>query len=167
MRHFINLLFIVSFIGQIYAQSATPNVIASCGGFTTAAVGSVSWTIGEIRTETGGSAAAGAIATQGFQQPEPKVTVGTDELDFLENFTLFPNPSADEVTIAFSAKIPVAVNWEIISEDGRTVLFCQKNERLSGDFSEKIDISELGAGSYFFILKNETQVIRATKILKI
>lgn len=56
------------FSAGVSAQSLSPQVIASSGGFFSNGSGSLSWTLGETMTETftGGS----NQLTQGFQQPE-------------------------------------------------------------------------------------------------
>ena len=66
---------IISFIGLlsnwhmgiVNAQSLSPQVIATAGGYQTSAAGSLSFTIGETNTQTLTSATH--MLTQGFQQP--------------------------------------------------------------------------------------------------
>lgn len=66
------------------AQSLSPTVISSSGGYFTGAGGSLSWTLGEIATET--LINGGYILTQGFQQPVEGITItlNLDLLVFLE-----------------------------------------------------------------------------------
>ncbi len=52
---------------RLQAQTLNPNVIASAGGFSSTAAGSLSFTIGETNTKTLTSATH--MLTQGFQQP--------------------------------------------------------------------------------------------------
>ena len=54
-------------IGTSNAQSLSPQVIASSGGYQTSPAGSLSFTIGETNTQTLSSATH--MLTQGFQQP--------------------------------------------------------------------------------------------------
>src|ERR1035441_9853715 len=62
----IVLLFLIYLGGQ--AQTLTPKVNPSTGGYSTSGVGSLSWTIGEANTATlhGGT----SVLFQGAQQPE-------------------------------------------------------------------------------------------------
>ena len=61
------LLFIcISAVFAVQAQSLSPTVIAT-GGYATGTIASLSWTLGEIATETFSN--GGYIVTQGFQQP--------------------------------------------------------------------------------------------------
>jgi hypothetical protein len=63
------LILILSFaiVGYANAQSLSPTVVASSGDYFTGTNASLSWTLGEIATETFTS--GNYILTQGFQQP--------------------------------------------------------------------------------------------------
>ena len=63
------LILILSFaiVGYANAQSLSPTVVASSGDYFTGTNASLSWTLGEIATET--FTGGGYILTQGFQQP--------------------------------------------------------------------------------------------------
>jgi len=69
---------------SLFAQTLSPTVISSGGGYSTGSTVSLSWTLGELATETfiNGS----YILTQGFQQPVEGVTISInlDLLVFLE-----------------------------------------------------------------------------------
>ncbi len=56
------------------AQTLSPSVIPSAGGYFSAANGSLSWTLGETVTPT--LTAGSNMLTQGFQQPEVQVRTG-------------------------------------------------------------------------------------------
>lgn len=74
---FGNLLFVSAF-----CQTLTPDVIATSGDYFTETNGSITWTLGEIATQTYSS--GGNILTQGFQQPIGVTVQGVDILVFLE-----------------------------------------------------------------------------------
>ena len=75
------LLFIfVIFPAFIFAQSVSPEVVASAGDYYENANVSLSWTLGEIATET--YSTGNIILTQGFQQPFG-VTIHGIDLDML------------------------------------------------------------------------------------
>lgn len=76
-----NLLFIfVIFPILIYSQSVSPEVISSAGDYYEGANVSLSWTLGEIATETYSN--GNVILTQGFQQPFG-ITIHGIDLDVL------------------------------------------------------------------------------------
>src|SRR5687768_17317651 len=133
------LLTVLLFSGILFAnaQSLSPKVIASSGGFYTSGGVTLSWTLGETFTTTLSS--PNNILTQGFQQPYIKVTI-LNISAFIEGFYLggglmrpvlynaFPgthtNTDCDSVTIelhqttspyalSFSAKGIIDVNGDV------------------------------------------------------
>lgn len=52
----------------LFAQTLNPTVITTAGGYTTGATVSLSWTLGELATETLSN--SNLVLTQGFQQPD-------------------------------------------------------------------------------------------------
>ncbi|MBC7776690.1 MAG: T9SS type A sorting domain-containing protein [Phycisphaerae bacterium] len=165
-KHLLLSLLLFLFIGyEPSAQTVTPQVVASCGGFGGSAAGTVSYTLGELATTTKGSAIG--ILTQGFQQPEPFGNVSTDEPDLLENLTLFPNPSTMEVSLSFTSKKAFSATWEILTVEGRKVLTSEKIKAPSGKYLEKINLSQLPAATYFFQLKIEGGSIRTARLVKL
>lgn len=72
------------------AQTASPDVIASTGNcFTTPDV-SLSWTMGEVVSET--DAYSNGYLTQGFQQPTSIVITSVDNVSSTGNVSAYPNP---------------------------------------------------------------------------
>jgi hypothetical protein len=63
------------------SQSLSPTVIASSGGYSTGTDVSLSWTLGEIATETFSN--GNYILTQGFQQPVEGIVIAGINLDLL------------------------------------------------------------------------------------
>ncbi len=85
------------------AQSLQPTVIASDGEYYTSSSGSVSWTLGEVITET--YSAGNNILTQGFQQPKSGL-VGVWNIKHTESSVfIYPNPTRGNVFIDMS-KLP-------------------------------------------------------------
>lgn len=80
MKKIIFSLIIILIPFFITAQSVSPEVISSSGDYYEGANGSLSWTLGEIATETFSS--GNVILTQGFQQPITIAIAGID-LDVL------------------------------------------------------------------------------------
>jgi hypothetical protein len=83
---------------SVFAQSISPDVIATAGDFYSNASGSISWTMGEPMGETYTS--ANNILTQGFQQPWDFGTSVTPGLSGV-NADVYPNPTNDLVNIQF------------------------------------------------------------------
>lgn len=95
------LLFILALVSpkQSSAQSLQPTVIASDGGFAVLSSGTISWTLGEVVTETFSSPSN--FLTQGFQQPSLVLMnhVGDVEPNLL---FVYPNPATDLININLS-----------------------------------------------------------------
>lgn len=84
---------------NVNAQSIGPEVIGSSGTYATSAGGSMSWTIGEVMTET--YSASGNYFTQGFHQPDSTFGIGMST-PVAENFSMYPNPVVDNLLVDFS-----------------------------------------------------------------
>jgi gliding motility-associated-like protein len=94
---FLSILFLLPFTrsGGLHAQSFSLEVIGSEGTFLTSANGSISWTIGEVVTDTYFSTTN--ILTQGFHQPESVKNVVSESLFIPEGFS----PNGDEINDLF------------------------------------------------------------------
>ncbi|MBK8683873.1 MAG: hypothetical protein IPN26_02195 [Bacteroidetes bacterium] len=119
---------------HLKAQSLSPQVIASSGGYQSNAAGSLSFTIGETNTQTLSS--ANHILTQGFQQPFEinlfhlkaylqGYYIGAGQMgDVLYNQGVYANPSihTDSVTIEFrqtnSPYLSVFQKTAVLKQDG-------------------------------------------------
>ncbi len=111
------LIGIFVFIGTLlHAQSISPKVIATAGGYQSNASGSLSFTIGETNTQT--LSAASHMLTQGFQQPfDLQINikaflqgfyVGAGQMkDVLFNQGVYSSPTliTDSVTVALHQSI--------------------------------------------------------------
>ncbi|MCF8403889.1 MAG: hypothetical protein K9H58_08090 [Bacteroidales bacterium] len=80
MRRIIPLLLAAIFPICLFSQSVSPEVISSAGDYYQGATVSLSWTLGEIATETYSN--GNYILTQGFQQPFG-ITIHGIDLDVL------------------------------------------------------------------------------------
>ncbi|NOX47177.1 MAG: hypothetical protein GXO89_09395 [Chlorobi bacterium] len=80
MKKTITILTVMLISLTISAQSVSPEVVASAGDYYENGNLSISWTLGEIATETYSN--GGIILTQGFQQPV-SVTIHGIDLDLL------------------------------------------------------------------------------------
>lgn len=141
----INRLFICFFIllscpTEIRAQE----VIASDGSFSLNSQGSLSWTLGEVVTET--FSTSDNFLTQGFQQKlEGFLYIG--EISF-EDHIIFPNPFLSEITVSSSCS---ESNYQIDIYDNQTKLVYTNKFLFSVPCEQvNIDLAALPAGIYFF-----------------
>ncbi len=149
MKKLLFILTVVCVPFFMKAQSLTPSVIASTGGFSSNANGSLSYTVGEmtmVQTFTGGN----NILTQGFQQPND-FPVGLIELtqDDYGSFVLYPNPAVDVFWMGY--QMPEEGKLEIILTDvlGQRVANLGNSNYSSGKVVQEANVSALASGVYF------------------
>ena len=141
-----------------YAQTASPEVIATAGEHYENASMQMSWTLGEtvITTETDGST---ATVNQGFHQTNVEI-VGIEEL--IENFsiTAYPNPSIDVLNIELSKSIEDG-NYRIADLQGKVV----REESFNGS-THTIDVTNFAPGQYQLTILNKGSLVGNITIQK-
>ena len=134
------------------AQMLTPTVIASTGGFSSNANGSLSYTVGEM-TMVQTFSNSNNILTQGFQQPNDNVT-GLIDLtqDEFGSFVVYPNPAVDNLYYGF-----------LLPEEGKVqiTLYNAIGQKISDEFNanydngkrvEQLNVSLYAAGVYILTM---------------
>ena len=165
MKHLSAFLLFSLFTCLLPAQSFTPRVIASGGGFVADPNFSMSYTIGEAVTATFFNTPADLILTQGFQQPEQIDTITGTFSASPEQWELkiFPNPAGDilHLQIASTRARSLAVSiWNI---PGQLV---SPLYELSTGGTTSLDVSTLPAGTYILQIKDENAQQHAVKFVK-
>ena len=136
----------LSGMSAVNAQSLSPEVVSSSGGFLGSTGGSVSYTIGEPVSET--FTAGGKILTQGFQQPFTISLTGIPESSGKDEVYAYPNPVKDELTIDFTSIKAGAYIFRIFDVAGKEV--ADKKIQIGNDpFTEKISLSGYQNGIYY------------------
>jgi hypothetical protein len=136
----------------MYAQSLTPTVISSTGGFSSNANGSLSYTVGEMSMVQTFSA-GGNILTQGFQQPNDQL-VGLIDItkDEFGSFVVYPNPAVDNLWFGFQfpeeGRITIAV-YDVL---GQKVAEVYNGNYDTGKTTDGFTVSSFAAGSYYLSL---------------
>jgi hypothetical protein len=146
-------LFLAAFLSiGLKAQMLTPTVIASTGGFSSNANGSLSYTVGEM-TMVQTFSASGNILTQGFQQPNESVT-GLLELtqDDFGSFVVYPNPSVDNTWYGFELPEAGRVVISLYDELGQRISDLYTANYDNGKIVQQTDVSKLAGGMYFVTL---------------
>lgn len=130
------------------AQMLTPTVIASTGGFSSNANGSLSYTVGEM-TMVQTFSANGNILTQGFQQPNDNVT-GLIDLtkDEFGSFVVYPNPAVDNLWYGF--QFPEEGKLQVVLFDaiGQKVSDVYSATYDNGKTVQQLNVSTYAAGVY-------------------
>jgi hypothetical protein len=153
--------------GFLASQELKPDVIAAAGDYfknSTSGV-SISWTLGEIATETLAPNGSSVILTQGFQQPNYGPTWVPAIKDFDFEIKVYPNPTTDYIKIELRDNLEIEMNVDMYDAIGRK-LIATKME--SGVTEKTIDVLNLRAGIYFLKLTStDQQSMRTYQITKI
>ena len=151
---FFSLLF---FVPSAFGQSLAPSVIALAGGYEKTPSGmSVSWTLGEPITDPLRS--GNLLLTQGFQQPDLKVSTGFEDPTFGYELASFPNPASNELIMQTNFQQPI--HFRMVDISGKLIR--------EGQWSEKnvVEVSALSQGVYAIYFMVDGKVVRSELISK-
>jgi len=156
----LSLISIAFAISSISAQSITPQVVTSSGGYALNGGYSVSWTLGEpvIATAQNGS----NTLTQGFQQPTYNVLAITTETLQGFDINVFPNPTSDYITIDWTTNKENTLYITLFDLAGKMI---SEKSYSAADEKVSINLSQLASAQYILEVKDKTN--SATKIFRI
>ncbi|HSG67691.1 MAG TPA: T9SS type A sorting domain-containing protein [Bacteroidales bacterium] len=160
------LVVAVSVLQPCLAQTMPRHAMGAGSGNFESAIMHVSWTIGQsepVNTVVQPT----VILCSGFQQNDA-VPVSVPEADLVGNIMLYPNPCKDHVMINLTLEDPTALNYTIYDVSAR-VLLNGSTESLQGEYSKKVDLSNLPPGMYYLKLeawRQEGPEYHSFKIIK-
>ncbi len=162
----IYLLAVVAFSAMFAnAQMLTPTVIASTGGFSSNANGSLSYTVGEM-TMVQTFSANGNILTQGFQQPNDNITGLIDMTkDEFGSFVVYPNPAVDDLTFGFQLPEASKVRVVLYNAVGQQVAEVYNGNYDTGKTVEQLNVTTYAAGVYVLSLTAVSDVDGKTHVV--
>ncbi len=142
------------------AQTSTPDIITSGGGYQSNASGSLSFTMGEPLIETGNS--PNNYLTQGFQQPNSIIISNVDNVSAPKaSVTAYPNPSSSLVYVSSSSGEPLQA--ELVDLAGQMVY-----KKAISAKDNTLNLSSLANGVYLLrLLGSDGQLIQTMKLEKI
>jgi len=147
------LIFLFTFLTAgilVNGQTAEQNVIGSAGGYDTTNNVKVSWTVGEVVTET--ATDGNNTLTQGFHQTKLTITQIEEQLVRSEDFSLniYPNPAVSYVNVEITAESIKGLKYELNDNNGKLLLKNKFNSKL-----EKIDFTIYQPSIYYLRIYNE------------
>lgn len=144
-----------------YSQSIDLQVVGSAGDHFQTNEAQMSFTIGELVTETFG--AGDIILTQGFHQTNLMVT-SIEDLAAEFQLRVFPNPTVDLLSID-AQQSPESFSLELMDTAGRPLLL--QRSMLNGT-THQINLSNYPPGIYLLRLRTEDRKnIQTFKIVKL
>ena len=139
--------------------SFAQNAISSTGGHFKTTGGSTSFTVGQVAYVL--KKGNGSYLNEGVQQVYTKKTTPVEELVYLKEVQLYPNPTQETVILILSSKEDVQVRYTIMDYLGKEI----KYGIILSEKSE-ITLRDLPSGNYFISLKSKKE-IRIFKMVKI
>ncbi len=98
-----------------------------------------------------------------------KRSTGVDEINKIvesNGITLFPNPSKSSINLSFSILRPATLNLSIFSNNGIKVLELGTYYFDNGLYSKIIDLLNLAAGTYYFVISDAYSMLNKKFIIQ-
>jgi len=134
-------------------------VVATSGASSQTASGGISYTIGEIITET--FTASGTTLTQGEQQTRLVITAINVLADLGYTIDAFPNPATDFVKLSVSSENIKGLLYALYDITGKTIFIKQIESA-----ETTIPFSDKRSGSYFLKVFAGKKEVKSFKIIK-
>jgi hypothetical protein len=154
-KSIIPIVVFISFGFSSFGQ----NALSAAGGHFKTNGGSTSFTVGQVAYVL--KKGTGSYLNEGVQQVYTKKTTPIEELVYLKEVQLFPNPTQETITLILSSKEDIQVRYTIMDYLGKEI----RNGNILSEKSE-ISLRDLPSGNYFISLKSKKE-IRIFKMVKI
>jgi hypothetical protein len=144
------LIAMLGFTSLLQAQTLSPTVVSSSGGYFTSASASLSFTVAEM-TMVQTFTTAGNILTQGFQQPED-MSVSISETPVVSGeIMIYPNPTNGNFTLSYVSNETSETTINLYNLVGQVVL-TKSVSQVKGLNTVNFDISSFSQGIYMLEL---------------
>lgn len=157
-RFTLPLLIICLFTIASYAQTVELSLISTAGGEFKTDNESLTFTVGEIVTET--FTTTDLILTQGFLQPYAETVDIPQATDNEFSVSIYPNPASNYFIIDIISENNENYYIDIIDIKGKKI-----NSKNLIEKSTKINISNYQPGTFFVRLINESNTFTKTYVL--
>ena len=154
-KSIIPIVVFISFGFSSFGQ----NALSAAGGHFKSSGGSTSFTVGQVAYVLKNG--TGSYLNEGVQQVYTKKTTPIEELVYLKEVQLYPNPTQETMTLILSSKEDIQVRYTIMDYLGKEI----RNGNILSEKSE-ISLRDLPSGNYFISLKSKKE-IRIFKMVKI
>jgi hypothetical protein len=154
-KSIIPIVVFISFGFSSFGQ----NALSAAGGHFKTSGGSTSFTVGQVAYVL--KKGTGSSLNEGVQQVYTKKTTPVEELVYLKEVQLYPNPTQETITLILSSKEDIQVRYTIMDYLGKEI----RNGNILSEKSE-ISLRYLPSGNYFISLKSkkENRIFKMVKI---
>lgn len=160
IKWFLNITFglglILTSSQMLMAQEL--QAVVSGGAYHQGSAGSISWSLGEVATET--LKAGDYIITQGFQQGRLGLTSVKETPNLDVTISAYPNPTHDYINIEIIGEI-TNMHYAVFDINGRAVK--------SGEIIEsptQVQFNEMGSAIYFIRIMQHGQELKTLRVVK-
>ena len=160
MKKFYILLFVSILSLLSFGQSA----IVPIGGDAQSGSGSVSYTVGQIATQTATNGSGSVSVAEGVQQPYEIMTVGVNHYPQITlNAVVFPNPTENLAQLLLNG-------FELPADGLQAHLFDSKGKLLqripvTGDLTT-FQIGQYATGTYYLELRDGKRALKTFKVVR-
>ena len=160
MRKVYILLIMCMFSAAAFAQSA----IVPLGGDAQGSTGSVSYTVGQVVTQTAANSNGSISVAEGVQQPYEIQTVGVNDYPMITlNAKVYPNPTENMAQLELNG-------FELPADGLQANLFNSKGKLLqripvTSDVTE-FHIGQYATGTYYLELRHGEQSVKTFKVVR-
>lgn len=166
MKKIICIGMLLGSFAAAHSQSISNQVVSTSGSSGSGGGLFVDFTVGEIVVQSLSS--SNYIVTQGFHQTYIE-NVSVDNQPGLQvKIELYPNPTADEVTVQLSGEELPDMLASLYDATGRMLMSRLLFEGNQQSATLKVDVRSLAAGTYYIQLQNDKQQpVKTLKVQKI
>lgn len=147
--------------GLLWASLAqAQESVNATGGDATGSGGTVAYSVGQVAYTT--NTDASGTVSQGVQQAYEIFTVGIKETKLNISLSVFPNPTADNLTLQISDYNNEKLSYQLLDMQGKLL----NNGQVTTQQTQ-INTAHLPAATYFMnVLNQENKKIQTFKIIK-
>jgi len=155
MKKILPYFAILVFIASAHAQTLSPTVIASAGGYNSVGGTSLSYTVGELAAvQTFKDSSGRNILTQGFQQPNDIVNgLLVIEKGADGSFSVYPIPAQTTIWYGYEFTEPGKVQVSMFDIIGQKMNYNLDETYDSGKLIHSFDCSSYPSGNYILSVK--------------
>jgi hypothetical protein len=151
-----SVVFLLLGLGGLHAQESP----TTSGGDATGSGGTVAYSVGQV-VYTTNTDASGTVS-QGLQQAYEIFTTGIKETELNISLSIFPNPTADNLTLQISDYNNEKLSYQLFDMQGKLL----NNGQVTAQQTQ-INTSSLPSATYFInVVNQENKQVQSFKIIK-
>lgn len=132
--------------------------VTASGGNGLSSSGSMSFTVGQVSYQ---SVESNGSVSEGVQQAFEIYTVGISDFSIKVELLVYPNPTADQLTLQCTSEKKEILNYRLKDASGKLLL-----EQPVTEEKALIDLLNYANGAYFLEVFNAEKSIQTFKIIK-